>query len=96
MLIEKLNWVDETPERHQKEMVIEDDKISVRVKFNEGQEPWQHMLMSFGEFGADRSLDDCLDSWPLEAIAIARSHLDRFEAMIRAQLKNSSEEMNDG
>lgn len=49
-----------------------------------GDQQYQSMILHFGVL-SQQSREECLASWPREAIRLAREHLDRFEARMQEQ-----------
>ena len=60
--------------------VVMDCGLAMRLSVDDdGDEPWQHFSLTFWKFEKERTFDECLRTWPREAIAEARRRLDEFE-----------------
>ena len=65
---------------------IESGDCTLRVEPHGGLDgrPWRFFSMTFGST-ATEDVDECLESWPREAIAKARKELDELEAKLEAE-----------
>lgn len=80
----QLKWELQQPKpAPEPSMVVEIGNIRLAVTPKTG-ECWQHFLMSFGEYAAD-STDDCMATWPREALRLAREALDKFESQLEGE-----------
>ena len=76
-----MKWKEETQEPKEHSVVMEDG-LAMRLAVDNDKEPWQHFSLTFGKFEKEQTFDECLRTWPREAIAEARRRLDEFEAKL--------------
>ncbi len=58
-----------------------DVRLSVYFGPDGNGQLWQYCTVSFGEH-SDRTIEECCEEWPREAIAKARAVLDELEAKL--------------
>ena len=73
-----MKWIEEPLEPKERHVVM-DCGIALRLAVDDDDDPWQHFSLTFGKFEKERTFDECLRTWPREAIAEARRRLDEFE-----------------
>lgn len=75
-----MEWKNETPKPPKSKAVIDAGLIRLTVSESvDGPERWQFFSLDFGDL-SEASHEECLRTWPREAIARARKALDEFEA----------------
>jgi hypothetical protein len=65
--------------------------VQLAVSDAEGQdhETWQYLSLTLGRF-SDGGQDECADTWPREAIRLAREAIDRLEAELPPEVQNEA------
>lgn len=80
-------WKTTPPAPAKEQSMIECGPVRLHLSDSpcpEAGRTWQHLSLTFGRY-SQRTPSDCLDTWPTEAIALARAALDRLEAEIEVQ-----------
>ena len=75
-----MKWTEEIEPRERRVVMQHGNHMQLAV--DNDKEPWQHFSLSFGVFAKNTTFDECLRTWPREAIAEARRRLDEFEAKL--------------
>ena len=79
-----MNWINETAPQPPRQSSIEHGALRLSVSphaTDPSREQWQWCIMSFGSH-SKASHEECLESWPREAIALARKELDELETFL--------------
>jgi hypothetical protein len=80
-----MNWktIQPTPPAATSILEIEDFRLCVKESLSI-KKRWQHFVLSFG-FLSDNEHAKCVETWPTEAIRIAREKLDRLEQRLNEE-----------
>lgn len=81
-----MTWKTTKPTQIPADSVIQtpDVRLSVGPAHGTTPEQWQYLDMTFGAHSM-RSHNECLETWPKEAIARARKALDDLETLLKGQ-----------
>ncbi len=79
-----IQWKHPKPEPPLPEAEIKFGDLCLRVVPNNTSTRWQSLLMTFGKF-SDQTHEECLKSWPREALRLAKKALFDFEAALEAE-----------
>ena len=75
-----MNWTDESTMNWSHESTTNKGPFQLSVGPGSGRR-WQHFTFSFGRH-SEAAHEECLKTWPREAIALARKELDDLETLL--------------
>ena len=77
-------WTDEVQPEPKAEFKCDCGPMQLCVSEAASGETWQYLSLSLGRH-SPRSLDECKETWPREAIALALKTLTEFEQHLRSE-----------
>ncbi len=75
-----LQWKHPDPDPPGLESEAKYGNVRLLVR-EDSQRQWQSVILCFGRF-SEQTHEECLESWPREALKLARTALDEFEAQL--------------
>ena len=76
-------WKTEPPQPKYDRAVFDDGDIHLAIMTHNGEQA-QHISVSVCRF-SDQSREKCMETWPREAIRLARQKLNAFEAQLEGE-----------